>query len=158
MVHNFDMRTKSIFRLITFAAWASIIFIAYATLARVGFVYSIYYKLSPFLMRPEMKTFAHVEHIIAFAFVGALFGLSYPRRTLVVCCIVLGAALLLEILQTLTPNRHGNPYRRDGEDGRRCGLDIFRKGYSSFWIRQPSDHVGIASPDLRHWDPGDSQG
>jgi VanZ family protein len=107
MVHNFDMRTKSIFRLITLAAWASIIFIAYATLARVGFVYSIYYKLSPFLMRPEMKTFAHFEHIIAFAFVGALFSFSYPRRTLVVCCIVFGAAALLEALQTLTPDRHG---------------------------------------------------
>jgi hypothetical protein len=107
MVHNSNMRTKSIFRPITIAAWASIIFIAYATLAHVGFVYSVYFWLSPFLMRPEMKTFAHVEHIIAFAFVGALFSFSYPRRTLVVCCIVLGAAALLETLQTLTPDRHG---------------------------------------------------
>jgi VanZ family protein len=31
----------------------------------------------------------------------------YPRRTLLVCCIVLGAAALLEIAQTLTPDRHG---------------------------------------------------
>lgn len=101
------MRTKNIFRLITAAAWVSIIAIAYATLAHVGFVYSIYYKLSPILMRPEMRTYAHLEHIIAFAVVGALFSFAYPRRTILVCCIVFGGAALLEILQTLTPDRHG---------------------------------------------------
>jgi hypothetical protein len=56
---------------------ASIIFIAYATLTHVGFVYAIYYMLSPFLLRPEVKTYAHFEHIIAFAVVGALFGFAY---------------------------------------------------------------------------------
>ena len=101
------MRTKNIFRLITAAAWVSIIAIAYATLAHVGFVYSIYYKLSPILMRPEMRTYAHLEHIIAFAVVGALFSFAYPRRTILVCCIVFGGAALFEILQTLTPDRHG---------------------------------------------------
>jgi VanZ family protein len=101
------MRTKNILRLITAAAWVSIIAIAYATLAHVGFVYSIYYKLSPILMRPEMTTYAHLEHIIAFAVVGALFSFAYPRRTILVCCIVFGGAALLEILQTLTPDRHG---------------------------------------------------
>jgi VanZ family protein len=106
-MHNFSMRTKNIFRLITAAAWVSIIAIAYATLAHVGFVYSIYYKLSPILMRVEMTTYAHLEHIIAFAVVGALFSFAYPRRTILVCCIVFGGAALLEILQTLTPDRHG---------------------------------------------------
>jgi len=100
------MSTKNIFRLITAAAWASIIIIAYATLAHVGFVYSIYFKLSPLLMRPEIRTYVHFEHIIAFAVVGALFSFAYPRRTLLVCCIVVGGAALLEILQTLTPDRH----------------------------------------------------
>ena len=38
---------------------------------------------------------------------GTLFGFAYPHRTLLVCCIVLGAAALLEIAQTLTPDRHG---------------------------------------------------
>src|SRR3979411_3060184 len=96
-------RTKNILRLITAAAWVSIIAIAYATLAHVGFVY----KLSPILMRVEMTTYAHLEHIIAFAVVGALFSFAYPRRTILVCCIVFGGAALLEILQTLTPDRHG---------------------------------------------------
>jgi VanZ family protein len=47
------------------------------------------------------------EHIIGFALVGVLFGIAYPRRTILVCCIILGGAALLEILQTLTPDRHG---------------------------------------------------
>jgi len=101
------MSRKTIFRIITAAAWLSIIAIAYATLTRVGFVYAIYYKLSPILMRPEMKIYAPLEHIIAFTFMGALFGLAYPQRMVTVCCIVFGGAILLEILQTLTPDRHG---------------------------------------------------
>jgi hypothetical protein len=89
------------------AAWIAVLAIAYATLTHVGFVYAIYFKLSPFLMRPEMQTYAHFEHVIAFAFLGALFGFAYPRRLILVCCIVFGAAALLEILQTTTPDRHG---------------------------------------------------
>ncbi|ANW05439.1 VanZ family protein [Bradyrhizobium icense] len=89
------------------AAWIAVIAIAYATLAQVGFVYAIYFKLSPYLMRPAMQTYAHFEHVIAFAILGALFGFAYPRRLILVCCIVFGAAALLEILQTVTPDRHG---------------------------------------------------
>jgi VanZ family protein len=58
-------------------------------------------------MRPEMRTYAHLEHIIAFAVAGALFSFAYARRTVLVCCIVFGGAAFLEILQTLTPDRHG---------------------------------------------------
>jgi VanZ family protein len=101
------MSKDNISRLITVAAWVSITVIAYATLTHVGFVYSIYFKLSPILMRPAMRNYAHFEHIIAFALVGMLFGFAYPRRTILVCCIVFGGAALLEILQTLTPDRHG---------------------------------------------------
>lgn len=101
------MQRTNVKRLVTAAAWAAILAIAYATLTKVGFVYAIYFKLSPYLMRPQMQTYAHFEHIIAFAILGTLFGLAYPRRTLLVCCIVLGAAALLEIAQTLTPDRHG---------------------------------------------------
>jgi hypothetical protein len=89
------------------AAWIAVIVIAYATLTNVGFVYAIYFKLAPFLMHPAMRTYAHFEHVIAFALLGALFGFAYPRRLLLVCCIVFGAAALLEILQTITPDRHG---------------------------------------------------
>lgn len=97
----------TILKLAIVVAWASIIFIAYATLTRVGFVYGIYYKLSPYLMGPEMKTYAHIVHIVAFAVVGAVFGFIYPRHTVLVCCLVLGSAAVLEIAQTFTPDRHG---------------------------------------------------
>lgn len=93
--------------LVMAAAWIAVIAIAYATLTHVGFVYAIYFKLSPFLMRPAMQTYAHFEHVIAFAIVGALFGFAYPRHLILVCGIVFGAAAMLEILQTLTPDRHG---------------------------------------------------
>jgi VanZ family protein len=89
------------------AAWIAVIAIAYATLTHVGFVYAIYFKLAPYLMRPAMQTYAHFEHVIAFAILGALFGFAYPRRLILVCCIVFGAAAALEILQTMTPDRHG---------------------------------------------------
>ncbi len=102
------MDRANIRRLAIGGAWASIIFIAYATLTRVGFVYSIYYGLAPFLMRPEMQTFAHIEHIVAFAIVGALFGFAYPCHTLRVCFILFVSAGCLEVLQTLTPDRHGH--------------------------------------------------
>jgi VanZ family protein len=88
-------------------AWASIGFIAYATLTHVRFVYAIYFKLAPILLRPEMKTYTHFEHVIAFAVLGALFCFAYPRNIILVCCIVFGSAILLEYLQTLTPDRHG---------------------------------------------------
>ncbi len=89
------------------AAWVSIAIIAYATLTDVQFVYGLYYKVSPFLMRPTMRRYAHVEHVVAFAVFGALFSFAYPKRLLVVCAVVLGSAISLEYLQTLTPDRHG---------------------------------------------------
>lgn len=102
-----NINVSNISKLITAAAWVSITVIAYATLTHVGFVYSIYFKLSPILMQPEMRNYAHFEHIISFVIVGMLFSFGYPRRTLLVCCIVFGGAAFLEILQTLTPDRHG---------------------------------------------------
>jgi VanZ family protein len=92
---------------IIIAAWISILVLAYATLTHVGFVYSIYYKLAPILMRPGMRTYAHFEHVIAFAIFGALFAFAYPRRIIFVCSVVLISAVALEYLQTLTPDRHG---------------------------------------------------
>ena len=67
----------------------------------------IYYKLAPMLLRPGMTTYALFEHIIAFAVLGALFCFAYPRHIAFVCAIVFGSAVLLEFLQTLTPDRHG---------------------------------------------------
>jgi hypothetical protein len=66
-------------KIIMMAAWASAAVLAYATLTHVSFVYSIYHKLAPFLMRPA-RYYAHVEHVIAFAAFGALFSFAYPKR------------------------------------------------------------------------------
>jgi hypothetical protein len=89
------------------AAWIAIIAVAYATLTHVDFVYGVYFKLAPYLMWPAMQSYAHFEHVMAFAFVGALFGLAYPKRPLLAFGIVIGTAAVLEILQTMTPDRHG---------------------------------------------------
>jgi VanZ family protein len=77
------------------AAWTSLAFIAYAT-------------LSPMNERPEFDTdlFAHLDQYLAFAVAGGLFGLAYPRQTFFVCILVLGSAVILELLQLLTPDRH----------------------------------------------------
>lgn len=94
-------------KIIIGAAWGSVAALAYATLTHVGFVYSIYYKLAPLLMWPGMRALARVEHVIAFAVLGALFSFAYPKRIVFVCCVVFLSAVILEYLQTFTPDRHG---------------------------------------------------
>jgi VanZ family protein len=80
-------------KLLVVAAWAFLAFIAYAT-------------LSPIQARPVVAN-PNMEHVAAFAVMGSLFCLAYPRHIIFVCLIVLGSAVLLEYLQTLTPDRHG---------------------------------------------------
>jgi hypothetical protein len=36
-----------------------------------------------------------------------LFTVAYPRRLILVLCVVGGSAVILELAQTLTPDRHG---------------------------------------------------
>src|ERR1700716_4181698 len=81
-------------KLITVVAWSALAFIAYAT-------------ISPIQDRPTLPTSSTFEHLAAFAVLGALFCLAYPRHALLACVIVLGSAALLETLQFLTPDRHG---------------------------------------------------
>src|SRR5712664_3994854 len=81
-------------KLAAIAAWASVAFMAYAT-------------LSPIQARPQISSSADLEHFAAFAVTGLLFCLAYPRHIVRVCLFVLGSAVLLEYSQTLTPDRHG---------------------------------------------------
>jgi hypothetical protein len=81
-------------KLITVAAWVLLAFIAYAT-------------ISPIQDRPSLPMPSSFEHLAAFAVLGALFCLAYPRHIALVCLIVLGSAVVLEIMQLLTPDRHG---------------------------------------------------
>src|ERR1700690_3543096 len=53
---------------------------------------------------PLIKT----VQIMAWAFFAAtVCALAYPGRAFLVCCLVFSAAITLEYLQTLTPDRHG---------------------------------------------------
>ena len=88
------MEVRMFHKLIAVAAWTVLAFIAYAT-------------ISPIQDRPTLPTSSSFEHLAAFAVLGALFCLAYPRQIVLVCLIVLGGAVLLEIMQLLTPDRHG---------------------------------------------------
>jgi hypothetical protein len=74
-----------------------------ATLTNVGFVYGLYYKLSP---NDVAGTYVDIEHFLAFAIFGAISGIAYPARTYIVLCVVIGGAGLLEFMQTLRPPWH----------------------------------------------------
>ena len=74
------------------AGWLALAFIAYATLSPI--------EARPVLAGPQL------EHFAAFALVGLAFAVAYPNRVMFVVVIVVGAAVGLEALQVLTPDRH----------------------------------------------------
>lgn len=77
-----------------FTAWVSLALVAVAALAPIEF-------------RPTSSLPPTVERFGAFGAVGFAFALAYPRQFWSVALIVIGAALLLEVLQVLSPSRHG---------------------------------------------------
>src|SRR5262245_45495698 len=70
-------------------------------LAAVAFV-----TLGPIQDRPQVAP-PHLEHFTAFLLLGLAFALGSPNRPLRAVLIVVGSAILLELLQLLTPDRHG---------------------------------------------------
>jgi VanZ family protein len=70
----------------------------------LGFV--VVSTISPINLRPTLHIRSGIEHLAAFAVLGAAFCIAYPRRMGLVCLIVLGSAVLLELVQLLTPDRH----------------------------------------------------
>ena len=82
---------------VRFLAWISLAFIAIFTLAPIGF-------------RPESGFSPTIERFSAFAAVGLVFALAYPRKLWLAVVIALGSAILLEILQVLEPSRHGRVF------------------------------------------------
>jgi VanZ like family len=83
-------------KLIAAAAWACLAFIVFATLSSIQ-------------ARPVVAGghFAAVERFGAYAVLGLLLYLAYPRHLAFVCMTVFATAIILELLQTLTPDRHG---------------------------------------------------
>jgi VanZ family protein len=80
-------------RISAIAGWLTLTVIVFVTLSPVG-------------DRPSIAS-PHLEHFAAFALIGLAFALAYPSRVVLVFAIVVGAAIGLEMLQLLTPDRHG---------------------------------------------------
>ena len=99
-------------KLFVVLAWVSLGYIAYVTLSPIG-------------LRPVATHNPAYERFAAYTILGVLFGLAYPRRIWMVLGVVVGAAIGLEGLQYLTPDRHGQlgrPYRESlGRFARRVG-------------------------------------
>lgn len=74
------------------AAWLTFAFISFAT-------------LSPIDLRPEFAD-QSLEHLAGFAVLAFLFGMAYPRHFVAVTILVVASAILLELVQLLTPDRH----------------------------------------------------
>jgi VanZ family protein len=83
-------------KLVSVMAWACLLFVAAATLSPA--------YLRPRLTEIEPALIVIFEHIGAFAAIGFLFSLIYSRTTLV-CLLVLGSAVILELLQLVVPDR-----------------------------------------------------
>jgi VanZ family protein len=83
-------------KLAPLTAWACLLFVASVTLSPA--------YLRPRLMETEPALIVILEHVGAFAVIGFLFSVSYTRTTLV-CLLVLGSAVILELLQLVVPDR-----------------------------------------------------
>jgi hypothetical protein len=81
-------------KVLKFAAWASLVLVAIAALVPIDF-------------RPTSSLPPDIERFGAFAGVGFAFALAYPRRLWLAALVVIGAALLLEVMQVMSPSRHG---------------------------------------------------
>jgi VanZ family protein len=92
--HPVNYEVRMLDKLTAIGAWAFLAFIAFAT-------------VSPIHDRPTLATSSSIEHLAAFAVLGMLFCVAYPRQIAFVCLIVVGSAILLECAQLLTPDRHG---------------------------------------------------
>jgi VanZ family protein len=79
-----------------------------ATAAWTAFALLVFVTISPLSMRPVVTADPNIERFAAFALVGLLFGLAYPRRLSVDASLVVIAAGVLEMLQLMIPDRHGH--------------------------------------------------
>jgi VanZ family protein len=80
-------------KLVAVVAWALLCFLAHASVSPIG-------------ARPTLPASTSLEHIAAFATVGFLFHLAYPRHVMFVWLVVIGSAALFELIQLVTIDRH----------------------------------------------------
>jgi VanZ family protein len=74
---------------------------AYILAAVVGFA-----TLGPPNLRPHSNLGQNGEHAFAFALLGLMFALGYPRHRLLVAVLAAGFCGVLELLQLFAPGRH----------------------------------------------------
>ena len=81
-------------RLLQTSAWLLLAYITFVTLSPLG-------------LRPVgVPQHPMYDRVLAYGLLGIFFGLAYPRRRRIPICIVIGAAVAVEGLQALTPDRH----------------------------------------------------
>lgn len=80
-------------KLLILAAWCAFACIVFVTLSPVG-------------LRPDTGSVG-LERFAAYGVLGALFVAAYPRHFPRVMICIIAVALSLELLQHLTPDRHG---------------------------------------------------
>ena len=74
---------------------------AFALLIGIAFV-----TLSPIGLRPHTG-YVNAERFLAFAALGLVASLGFPRRLMWVLLVVTGVAVALELLQLIVPTRDG---------------------------------------------------
>jgi hypothetical protein len=67
----------------------------------------VFVTLSPVGLRPDTGAPASIERFAAFAALGGVFCLGYPKHRMAVLLFVVAVAGALEALQNLVPGRHG---------------------------------------------------
>ncbi|MEO6013994.1 MAG: hypothetical protein ABIQ30_10480 [Devosia sp.] len=67
----------------------------------------VFVTLSPINLRPISPLPTQLERALALAAVGFAFAIAYPKRIVLVALLVLGSTVLLELLQLVSPSRHG---------------------------------------------------
>lgn len=63
--------------------------------------------IGPIDIRPHWQGHVTAERFIMLMLIGTLFCLAYPRRWLTVLVLLICATALFELLQRITPDRHG---------------------------------------------------
>jgi hypothetical protein len=86
-------QTTKLPRLFIVAAWCALGFIIFVTLSPIG-------------LRPGTGS-AGLERFVAYYLLGSVFVAAYPRHFTLVMMFILTVAISLELLQHLTPDRHG---------------------------------------------------
>ncbi len=85
------MRFVSVFQIL---AWLMLAALLAVTISPIGF-------------RPHIPGFVNGERFAMLLVIGLLFSLAYPKHWLKVLILLIAVSGLFELMQRLTPDRHG---------------------------------------------------